>query len=701
MSDMDFRQRLDATLESFRDNFNLSQLIVTILSLPRFETHPVVLDLLLNADDIVHAFFLHKSSHSKILDWANDIIRELVKVENGWHFSALHAKAEQIETFCIGEMAMEIEAGAPRLWGLLDRKVVVISILKKSTNQKANSLSGLLGIFLHSTHAPEKVIESMARMGLSISVDAIHDAIRSLSAQSHRALQSLGQSLLAAYAYDNFNINLKSTVPTAQKSADTLKHLTSGLLFPLQHGVTSDDLKCSYELWRKSRINPQIRDPDVIDQIPVIKTPVVAASAMDVNNSTVAGNIQAIEKLMAQGGVLDPDDVEEGETPDISEHVVLVHGDLGTGEQILSLQQRRAIEETPWRRFQHIIFVPGLFHLKMAAADAIWRALIQPMSARHDETCLMHDIAQLRPRETGIFGSKPGFRRMHQLIGHDGICRRLDCWQVEVSRMHPTCKTLEGYAQMKPTFDDLKNIAERLAREYVGNYKLRRARRQPNERRDMQYENSLLINKYFLLYEELSHAMNTGDIGRVETCTVAWALIFKATGKHKYATFMTDFLINVHFVYPEGLSRAIRYHWLINPTGKSGRFRAVDWCVELNNLFIKVKNGGTGSNRSVACVILESPLVEIYRNTHSIIENNFMHNHRTISHTEPDMTKTLQTLIKTMASKSPHLPNLGRSSTYAIPDLLDKGHELFEKATKGGIELDSTDDLLGGSPKAQ
>jgi hypothetical protein len=35
-------------------------------------------------------------------------------------------------------------------------------------------------------------------------------------------------------------------------------------------------------------------------------------------------------------------------------------------------------------------------------------------------------------------------------------------------------------------------------------------------------------------------------------------------------------------------SRAIRYNILINPTGKAGKFRGVDWCVELNNLYTKV-----------------------------------------------------------------------------------------------------------------
>ncbi|KAG1882356.1 hypothetical protein F4604DRAFT_1532395, partial [Suillus subluteus] len=64
-------------------------------------------------------------------------------------------------------------------------------------------------------------------------------------------IQDLRQTLLASYAYDNFDVELKSHVPLAEKSNNSLKHLTSGLIFPLQHGVTIDDLKCSDELWKK------------------------------------------------------------------------------------------------------------------------------------------------------------------------------------------------------------------------------------------------------------------------------------------------------------------------------------------------------------------------------------------------------------------------------------------------------------------
>ncbi|KAL4068975.1 hypothetical protein J3A83DRAFT_4068777, partial [Scleroderma citrinum] len=70
---------------------------------------------------------------------------------------------------------------------------------------------------------------------------------------------------------------------------------------------------------------------------------------------------------------------------------------------------------------------------------------------------------------------------------------------------------------------------------------------------DMQFENALLLNKYFLLYEEITYAMNLGDIGCIETCIISRIPILKVVGKHKYATHMANFLLDVHSVYPPGL----------------------------------------------------------------------------------------------------------------------------------------------------
>jgi hypothetical protein len=52
----------------------------------------------------------------------------------------------------------------------------------------------------------------------------------------------MGQTLLVGYAYDNFDIDFKTNVPSIEKSGETLTHLTSGTLIHLDHGVTHEDL---------------------------------------------------------------------------------------------------------------------------------------------------------------------------------------------------------------------------------------------------------------------------------------------------------------------------------------------------------------------------------------------------------------------------------------------------------------------------
>ncbi|KAJ7750541.1 hypothetical protein B0H16DRAFT_1663309 [Mycena metata] len=174
----------------------------------------------------------------------------------------------------------------------------------------------------------------------------------------------------------------------------------------------------------------------MVEQISVKKMRWGPAQSLDIKQSTTAGNIQVVPELLEQGGVGDPSEKVEGiwehNVLSIIAYVILFHGDLGTGERLMAILQRRAIEDTPWRRYQYVIYVMGLFHLKMAAADAIWRIFIQPKVGHEDQTSLMHYIALLRPKETGKIGSDPGFRRMHEVIAHAGAALRLDAWRVEV-----------------------------------------------------------------------------------------------------------------------------------------------------------------------------------------------------------------------------------------------------------------------------
>lgn len=189
----------------------------------------------------------------------------------------------------------------------------------------------------------------------------------------------------------------------------------------------------------------------------------------------------------------------------------------------------------------------------MACADAIWRIFIQPLKARKDPHLLLEHVALLRPKETGKIGSKPGFRRMHEVIQHVGIVTRLECWRKALNEENNRWSSLEECAKANPSWEMLSRLAERLAVREVAGVDFDELRSQPPERRDKERENYLLRQQYFLLYEEISYAMNAGDIGRVEDCFMPWVFIFRGCGKHKYASHMMRYLYNVHFVYPEGL----------------------------------------------------------------------------------------------------------------------------------------------------
>ncbi|KAF8340081.1 hypothetical protein F5887DRAFT_1077197 [Amanita rubescens] len=428
--------------------------------------------------------------------------------------------------------AQEANGGSEKRSGALlqIKKTVLVSMMMQSSNQKANTLASILGIFLHSCCTPQKVINALARMGLSISRTTIHSAINLLSSNMYHSLRELGETRCLALAYDNFDVDLKISVPVVEKAGDTLKHLTSGLVFLLQHGTKPEDLRYSEYLWvnylarEPSELNSrdefnawvflcdllenvegfeylqsEVGQPNIIEQIPVVKTDIFPVYAMDVNNSTISGNIQAIEQLMQQvgyGGTAGDDQ----DTVDVSEYVVPVHGDLGTGERISSIQDQWAIEKNLWERFQYVKFCPGYFHVKMAAVDAVWHIAIKPQLGRKDETCMMKDIGIIRPRETGTITSKCEFCHMHQVAGHVGIAQRLDCWRIVIQRKFPEYDTLEDFAKLKPGLDELKTLASELSQEFVANDHLKYEHFKSIDERDQQFENAKLILLNIELY---------------------------------------------------------------------------------------------------------------------------------------------------------------------------------------------------------
>ncbi|KAI0258559.1 hypothetical protein BC834DRAFT_835342 [Gloeopeniophorella convolvens] len=386
---------------------------------------------------------------------------------------------------------------------------------------------------------------------------------------------------------------------------------------------------------------------------------------MDIDQSTNDSQAEIVENLFNQAQLGHPEDSPK--SLDISEHVVLFHGDLATGERLQSIQESRRIEANSIRRLQVVIFMFGLFHLQMAAVDAIWRMHVDPKAARASPTGLYQQACSIWPHDTGRIGSKPGFRLIHDIVLQCATAWMLDCWRVEVTlRRDPAIQTINDFAKAKPTWGTIEKMSKKLASKYVN---------KSGESEDIEFRNNSLILWNLLLYVELNHAMKHGDIGRVEATFTSWAFIFKAVGKHKYCTQLYKTLNNLHYVYPPRLTRAIRLNWLCNPTGRPDGFRALDWLQELYNLYTKVVYSGTGSSSTLTLVIKQSPLIQIFRSAHTVIQDNFALLHRSTRHAPQDLTNTLDILCKSLEKHHAHSIDNSRhgEGIYKVNDYIQMG----------------------------
>ncbi|KAI1787585.1 hypothetical protein LXA43DRAFT_856650, partial [Ganoderma leucocontextum] len=358
--------------------------------------------------------------------------------------------------------------------------------------------------------------------------------------------------------------------------------------------------------------------------------------------------------------------------------VTIFHGDLSTYERVHSAKHQRKQEKTAYNRLQSCEIAIGMFHFKMAAADGIWRIMAEKEDARRDSTSFMKIVAKLRPDDSSRLVSNAKFRERHELIADVGTVLRLDAWRVEVAQ-GKKYDTLESWAESKPSFAEVEELAVKLVLKYTegDGVDLHAMKARSSTTRDQVQGNTIRMHHYILLYEELSYAMNAGDIGRLETLLVPWVLLFRATGKHKYGNYTLRFWHALYFIYPDALRKAVRLSLLVNPTGKPLHFRAIDWVIELLNLYTKDTYGGSSSNNTKARLLFESILVLLFRSCHANFERNFQLPGLSFAHARKDMRKTFNLVLEYLkaSEQQPNTYIRGRTSTHTIADMVARGWE--------------------------
>jgi hypothetical protein len=99
----------------------------------------------------------------------------------------------------------------------------------------------------------------------------------------------------------------------------------------------------------------------------------------------------------------------------------------------------------------------------------------------------------LRPDDTGKFSTKPGFRRVHDVIHHDLWASMLDCWAVEAQKRDPSWTSLKAFGNANPSWDLIVDMSESIIETYVATTPyLGTLRDKVIRERNQQFENQIL-----------------------------------------------------------------------------------------------------------------------------------------------------------------------------------------------------------------
>ena len=127
----------------------------------------------------------------------------------------------------------------------------------------------------------------------------------------------------------------------------------------------------------------------------------------------------------------------------------------------------------------------------------------------------------------------------------------LDIWRIAVKESGNHA-SLGEYGTSSLEWNDVVNLSYHLVDKYVDK----------PQHSDPVFRNNSLVLARLLLYVELAHAMKHGDIGRVENTFLPWVFVFKAVGKHKYATALVRVMNDLKYTYPERLAYVFSFIFL-------------------------------------------------------------------------------------------------------------------------------------------
>ncbi|TFY77269.1 hypothetical protein EWM64_g6746 [Hericium alpestre] len=518
--------------------------------------------------------------------------------------------------------------------------------------------------------------------------------LEKLSLSMRRLAQIIAAGLLFLTVYDNINMLRKvgeqiighidtmqngtcaTIVPLFKAKLDDLKTELLDDSFDKAPSLALDDLKLTLperELYnacmehavlhiavghgglKLERFQQQVREsePRTSRAIEVHKTDIYPLPAMDINEASTSGNAKVMEAIMKELGL---------DEAQITDHLKLITGDQLSIARLRAVLAAQAGNQGSAGSLRWALFVPGLFHYKMAATQGLM--LTHLGLPNHDmsnpASLLAHNV--MLQRKPIVATSLPPFR-----ICRDLIFVSLYAWVLHCLLLVSGKNSVEDFGE-DLTWDDLVKYAKQVLQDYTDTNKvakLRHARaRHDKDHGDMVFENAVLFLRDALLLFAFSNAIKTGDSGRVLVILKVWAFSFRGQGRTKYVQEVLFLIHNIEHVWPKAVvmvctSDIVLNNWLVNPTGKRNAWVEVDLMQEHLNFWIKIFYAAHGSGASWEWLHTIAPCIQILRDLANKV-NSTLGVKQGNRHVSLDLTDDIDELMGSLRHNNIYSVALGR-----------------------------------------
>jgi hypothetical protein len=380
-------------------------------------------------------------------------------------------------------------------------------------------------------------------------------------------------------------------------------------------------------------------------KVPLGSSDLHTLATLELDESTIDGNLAVLEALATDQLGLTLEELADG-------RLIPVSGDQMTVARIVSGQFLR-IRDFPEHRMLWAKTLSGMLHTRMAMIHAIY--LSHPGRADGRDPASLSKFVKLLGR-TKIKEGCPNLNASQELLqqvgeghvlaaliertgarGFDGLREKVASgeWKRAVdSIVDDDWLRLDFVDRLREDARDEARVEVATSEDppVVGETaKQSEARKQKATtaaelgKRDIVFENALLLMQQALLYEDYHDAIRSGDSGRIERSSDIVCVMFQGLSKLKnYRQLSLDFKAARVKEWTEEMRELWLLNCVVNLSGKKGKFLAID---EFNEWIVRaVKDlynpSGTFQSTKFSCEVISPNVIPLHHASRNVLDSS-------------------------------------------------------------------------------